>query len=314
MTMLDRRKVMGWVATVAAFVVFGGCIELPSESKIEGFRVLGLSAEPPEIAPGQGTRMEILWADPEGEGRTVTFAWMGCTGYIHSSEGLGTCDMIVPPIVRTAEEGGAVLDIPSTPENILDDAPEGTDWIKATFIVLMCAGGELPAADEYASHREVSNVNTLCDGGEGISIYKTVTVSEAEDPQRNPVIDYIAVDGDRLEPGPDGAPFAVRCTKNDKCGAEVELSAFFTEDSLQSYEIIEFDKPKTVDERLSISWFVTGGDMEMPSVGLVGDDRVGPYDNVWKPEEPGAFTLYAVAHDDRGGASWRAYAFEVLSK
>jgi hypothetical protein len=299
---------------IASIGLLGGCFELPSESKIENFRVLGLSAEPPEIAPGEGTRMEILWADPEGDGREVTFAWMGCTGYIHSSQGIRTCDMVVPPIVRTAEEGGDVLEIPSLPEDILDYAPEGLNWIKVTFIVLMCAGGELPAEDEYVNHRNVSNVNTLCDGGEGISIYKNVTISEADDPQRNPVIDYILVDDTRLEPAPDGAPFEVGCTQKDNCGAKVALSAFFTEESLQSYEVIEFEEPTMVNERMSITWFVTGGDMKTPSAGPAEENRIGPYENTWKPEEPGTFTLFAVAHDERGGASWVSYLFEVVPK
>ena len=296
-----------------------GCFDLPSESKIEGFRVLGMTAEPPDITPGEGTRLEVLWADPEGEGQAVSFAWIGCLGYLHSSSGLSACEMILPPVVETAENGGDVLEIPFTPEDILDydmlvqKDPGGKRWAQVTFIVLMCNGGILPDSDEYEGLKDTRNINTLCDGGEGISVYKTVVVSESDEPQLNPEIERLTADGTELTDGEDAEPFVVRCSRADGCGAEVDIEGFFTEESPQTYEDIEFGETVTLTEKLSIAWYVTGGDVKMPTAGPAGDDALGPYENVWRPKKPGNFILYAVAHDNRGGVSWRAYPFEVRS-
>jgi hypothetical protein len=315
--MMIRHKmksiVIVFVASACGIGLFG-CVDLPSVSEVEEFRVLGMKAEPPEIAPGEGTRLEILWADPEGNGREVSFAWMGCSGYIHSSQGLSTCDMVIPPIVQTAEEGGDVLEIPETPEDILEYDITGSGKVSATFIVLMCAGGKLPAPDEYKSKRNVENINTLCKGGDGISVYKTITISESSDPQRNPVLERLKANGKIVEMGDDADPLEVRCKEKKECGAEVTFRAFFEKESLQDYETIEYGKPKTVDERMYVSWFVTGGSVDMSRAGPEGDDLVGPYETKWSPEEPGTFTLYVVGHDDRGGASWQTYTIDVLPK
>ena len=115
-------------------LVLAGCFDFKSVTQVEEFRVLGVRAEPPEIRPGEGTTLSVLWADPKGKGRKVTFAWMGCSGVVHASQGLSSCDMLVPPIVSTAEEGGDTLPIPATPPDMLDGLPEDA-VLRATFIV-----------------------------------------------------------------------------------------------------------------------------------------------------------------------------------
>ncbi|GMV39306.1 MAG: hypothetical protein AMXMBFR64_10220 [Myxococcales bacterium] len=57
--------------------LLGGCLEeLPKPSKVDGLRVLGVQAEPPELAPGGTTELRALVADPEG--RPVKLEWYAC--------------------------------------------------------------------------------------------------------------------------------------------------------------------------------------------------------------------------------------------
>ena len=68
------------VALVAALAAFGCLEEMEAISQVTKFRVLGVQAEPPEIRPGQGTELRVLYADPKGEGRDVSILWLTCVG------------------------------------------------------------------------------------------------------------------------------------------------------------------------------------------------------------------------------------------
>ena len=291
-----------------------GCFDLKSVSQVEEFRVLGVSADPPEIAPGDGIRMSVLWADPEGEGRPVSFAWVGCAGLLKAPAAFESCEMVLPPVTGTADEGMDAIDIPYTPQEEMKKRMKehDMDFIQLTFIVLMCAGGELPAADEYAFIGEMEDISTLCEGGDGIAAYKTVTISNAEDPQRNPEIENLLLDNVELLPDDEGGVGTIRCAETEGCGAEAALSLRLTPESLQTYEVIEDGEAVTVEESLYVSWFVTDGDVEISGGGSETDDPLGPIENTWRPETPGTHTIYAVAHDSRGGVSWKVYTVEVL--
>jgi hypothetical protein len=322
-TDIERRTMGGHMGPfclhammISTFMLIAtGCIDLKSPSKVEEFRVLAVSADPPEIAPGEGTRLEVLWADPDGEGRDVSFAWVGCAGLLRPPAGLESCLMLMPPVVSLAEEGGDMLDIPATPPDLLSYAQEGTNYMKATFIILMCAGGELPAADEYESIGQVDDLSTLCDGGEGIAVYKTVTVSNnTENPERNPKIESLTLDGEPLLPLDQDGIGTAQCAKKDGCGAAIKLAVTLTDDSFQTYEVEEDGESATVDEGLYVSWFVTDGDVDAPTSASTTDSPLGPYETVWKPKHEGTFTLYVAAHDFRGGASFESFEVEVLPK
>ncbi len=299
--------ILGIVMTIAV-----GCLDLKSPSKVEEFRVLAVTAEPPEIAPGEGTRLEVLWADPKGDDREVSFAWVGCVGMLRPPMGLESCMMLMPPVVSSADEGGDALEIPITPPDLLSYAPEGMAYMQATFIILMCAGGELPAPDEYESIGQVDDISTLCEGGDGIAAYKVVTVSNnTKDPQRNPVVETLTLDENPLLPSDQHEVGLARCVNKEGCGAKIALSATLTEDSLQTFEVEENGEMVTVEEGLKVSWFVTDGDVEESESASNTDNPLGPYETIWEPEHSGTFTLYVAVHDFRGGVSFETYTVEV---
>jgi hypothetical protein len=184
----------------------------------------------------------------------------------------------------------------------------------------------------------------ICSGGDLLTVTKRFRVSNQDDANRNtnPAIRFIDFDEKRLlpldetdlpdsfdaQPGwlPDagvdagtgdggvaaadagvGAAVGVFvCETMDDCLGGVKISAKMTEQSFETYETIKFDKPEVVDEILFISWFVTGGEVTRDRSGVNPDDQT--FNVKWKPPlEGGTHTLYAVAHDLRGGTSWRQY-------
>ncbi len=296
------------IGCMSALFVFG-CADFEPVHLVTKFKVLAVSAEPPEISPGDGTTLRVLWADPQGEGREVQFAWVLCGGLIHASEGLSFCEIVYPPWIETASNGGDTLVVPATPTDLLEDLPPGEDRLFVTAVVIMCAGGELPSAEELIEKADVPNINTLCEGGDGLSSFKAVLISNSEDPNTNPAIEYLELEGTPLDSVDNGGLGTIACNEADKCGTESKIGVFMTEDSFQTFDVEEFGNIKTVDEDLYVSWFTTGGEYNADRSG--SDEVLGPYEVTWKPENEGAYTLYAVAHDTRGGVSWQTYSVET---
>src|SRR5689334_10185613 len=70
---------------VAALIVVGGCSsDLPAASFIDKLRVLAVRAEPPEIAPGETTKLDLLVAEPMvpqldgGAPQPLSAVWLAC--------------------------------------------------------------------------------------------------------------------------------------------------------------------------------------------------------------------------------------------
>ena len=101
----------------------------------------------------------------------------------------------------------------------------------------------------------------------------------------------------------------VVCEKRDGCGVEVPVKLQIERESFQEFETVEFGETITVEETLFVSWYVTNGDFE--NSRAAPSEPCGAFENTWHPEAPGTHTLYVVAHDTRGGASWQTFTVEV---
>lgn len=66
------------LASLLFLVVSGAaCLEpLPSPSRVDDLRVLGVRATPPEVPPGATVNLDALVVDPQG--RDISYAWYAC--------------------------------------------------------------------------------------------------------------------------------------------------------------------------------------------------------------------------------------------
>jgi hypothetical protein len=68
-------------------------------------------------------------------------------------------------------------------------------------------------------------------------------------------------------------------------------------------------------ERISVSWFATAGSFASDTTGRDSNDTATTSDDVWTAPaqlpEQNPVILWVVLLDDRGGAGWAEYAFEV---
>ncbi len=142
----------------AVFAALTGCIEdMEAISQVSKFRVLGIQADPPEIAPGESTQMRALFADPQELG--ITVMWFPVEGLITpSSMASSQMDLVWFPAVTEVMNGiasyGSNIAVPS---DYLNDLPTdkcsdeaGENWREdsackktVTMFILACAGGEI---------------------------------------------------------------------------------------------------------------------------------------------------------------------------
>lgn len=310
-----------------------GCFDFEANHMVAKFKVLALQTEPPEIAPGEGFEMEVLYADPKGSGREVSFAWFMCvnpvapTAPVHPATGLNMCMLVQPPQVETASNDGHIFVAEQTPEGIMDYYPQelltgsgavpiDAQIVYVTAVVVACAGGQLPDSAALWDSMNVSDPSTLCQGGEGRTTYKVLRVTPPENPSpnENPSIASISINKQAIalssETGdisPD--PHVFSCNAGEKCKVKVDISLGLTPTSQQAYHTKAEDGFTSVNEVLYITWFTTGGEFEKDRI--IADNPIGPYEAKWTGTEPGIYTLWAVAHDVRGGVSWESFQIQI---
>ncbi|MDD5308046.1 MAG: hypothetical protein PHU25_12055 [Deltaproteobacteria bacterium] len=261
------------LAAILGLLLVAGCAgEMDKQSEVEKLRILALSADPPEIQPGEGATFRALWADPEGKGRDVTFAWMACAGPFEPG---AMCEPAMPPVVRSASEGGDAFVVPVAPA------------LDPTVMLVVRAGGET------------------------VTAMKRVTVSRSGTPNHNPGIEKLVLNGKALEPADDGGVATVKCTADDGC-PDAEVQVFLTKESFETYETQGLGGVEMKTDQLYVSWFVVGGEADKTRTGA--GEPGEPLKMTWSlPEEGGELTLYVVAHDTRGGVSWKRYAVKAAA-
>jgi len=332
-------------AIALLLVAAAACQEdLEDISQVTKFRVLAVQTEPPEVLPGENVALSVLTADPEGGGRKITATGFAVAGLITPSTTQVEQDIPFYWALAPAEAIGGSISLGSigVPEEAADYLPvdecdhddepdELKDKVplKITAVILVCAGDGLSETDLMAAFGQFAagldaesetslDLSALCaeaGADEGLTAMKTFSVSDrpADDPQRNrnPQILKLQFDESILQTAEQGGHGVYQCTSSDGCREGVPLVGTLTADSYQQYETTEFCDPKTVDERMYISWFTDGGKFSADRSG--SNEPTGPYEVDWlPPREGGAYTIWAVAHDVRGGVSWRIYSVEAL--
>jgi hypothetical protein len=293
------------IALASASVL--GCAEpMDPASMVNELRVLAIRADPPEIAPGEGTSLTALWADPKGRGRDVTFLWIAAAGLVDLEGGFPDTAPLAAPQVATAAEGGDHYEIPVTSEGIIEQfALAGENAVNITILTLACAGGVPPTIDDLTHRKSLDLKSDLCRGGQGVLATKVVRVSKSKTPNENPTIDTVWLAGKAIPE--ETADLAIAsCTKHKAC-KDIKLKTSLSSSSFETYPANETMHGATgkLDENLYISWFATAGDLD--KVRSIPDSPDKPAVNQLDlaADDPDSLTLYIVAHDNRGGTSWR---------
>jgi len=295
-----RRRAVPLVAALLA----SGCVigsnkyqrprDLDESWLVDGVRVLGIRAEPPEANPGTEVGFEALLVDPAGEVDSII--WLAC-----------------PP--DQANSFGCLIDLDAvdweeaTPEEL---AELGLIGAEPLFAPTYTPPAELLAdADErqrenglYVTIQTVALPSDLLEdtGGFDYNLVevstKLLVVSETEQPNANPLIEGWTVDG---HPIPPGAVVEVVAEQGYDLGISVP------EASVEEYTWLAADgEVVQATEQLYATWFTTGGHLEEQWT-------IHPWHEAsWiAPSAPTEGTWWAVLRDRRGGMSWMSQDFSV---
>ncbi len=265
-------------------IAVAGCgNDLPSASFIEKLRVLMVQAEPPEVAPGQATALDILAVEPPvqmldgGPPSPLTFLWLACTippgtvEQVPCGVGNGALDTIPP---WCADQPGSSLCVIGTdqhgsytpPASVLSAA--GTGQILLTVAVADTPEGATGCLMDTASNTGLPTNPDHC-----VLSLKRLTVSDpkrtlsngmpAPPPNQNPkLIDlYYTDEVVNTSLVGDMGTFAPAPVTNAQ---SVRLVATRDADSAEMEAQLDSDGNFTgfAYEALTVAWFTTAGKID----------------------------------------------------
>jgi hypothetical protein len=244
----------------------------PPVSFVAGLRVLGIKAEPPQIAPGASTTVAALVVDTSGG--TPTAFWSQC---------------LLPPLpgqaVNTAcVDGSAGSEL----------QPIG-DGLTIPFVMPQVAAASLGAPDATGGVY-LPLVAALESSPQTFTAVYRLRLGDDAPANTNPTIAGVfSVDASGAMSALDAAaPTPVQA------GGALSLTVTFAPDSAQTYTAAD---GTVTTETLTTSWFCTAGELSFektsdtqPVTVLHLDQRL--------PAAGAQIDLYAVAHDERGGADF----------
>ncbi|HVY41000.1 MAG TPA: hypothetical protein VHM31_23835 [Polyangia bacterium] len=257
----------------------GGCQSFsdPPVSFVAGLRVLGIKADPPQLAPGASTTLSALVVDTSGA--TPAASWSQCTLPPLPGQAVNT-DCVEGAAGADLQPIGDGLTIPFVMPQVPAASLGGPDATGGVYLPLVAAVGASPQTGSTGSLTAVYRLR-LADAGPA---------------NTNPSIaDVFSVDAagamTALDPT---APTPVRA------GEALSLTVTFTPDSAQSYTAAD---GATTTERLTTSWFCTAGNLSFQKTSATQPVTVLHLDQRL-PASGAPIDLYAVARDERGGTDF----------
>jgi hypothetical protein len=310
-----------------ALVACGCGKSFTPDSLVNGFRILAVQAEPPEIQPSQSTTLSGLIVDPTRPGQNNTALWLACDpdpydlgrsacnelGNLNSASALlsfvdgGSLDLPTGINFRNWNDEtsgyGATYSAPSDPQVFALDAgdPRRLIGTVADMLVITVAG-DLPL---LASAEQKNAFFTQVEDAliPAVLVIDRVVVSENPNPNHNPVFGDLLFDGAAI---PDGGTFRIA----PGADAGIELTA--PDSSFETFTEIEPDGTTlTKQEGLIAAYYSTTGNFSQDRIAL----RSGFPETFTAPAGTDADpipdkrlgTLWIVLRDTRGGLSWNTW-------
>ncbi|MBX5483167.1 MAG: hypothetical protein IRZ16_15200 [Myxococcaceae bacterium] len=285
---------------------------------VAGLRVLGIRSEPAEVAPGQLAEVSALVVDPTAPARHNTLVWISCDPdpFDLNRSACSDLEQLADASSLFAPGDGGTPDLPPgmklagfgdkayyAPPADLFDALDGGDPRRqsgtvAQLLLLAIAEEVSPTATQEELKALFERVRTH-EVASVLALFR-VRVSESTEPNHNPQIGAVLVDG---EPVPAGAHVTVTPGRD----ARIRFTA--PEESLESWDQPLPTGVERRTERLVASPYTTGGLFNFERVAVNED-----FDTVYTPPSgtgddplPVRGRFWVVVRDTRGGQSWREH-------
>jgi hypothetical protein len=269
-------------------------------------RVLGVKSEPAEAKAGAPVTYTAFIADPDASSAPSAPAWAFCTAPKPPTENDSVSSACLDP-GALVELGQGLSIVAATP----DDAcrrfgpaavggglrPRDADVTGGYYQPLRL---DLPGQDPVFHLQRV--LCGLADAGADLATEYGLEYAANTNPQLAALSASIA-----------GEPVALDRIPG---GARVDLVASWSDADAESYVYLDRASLALVTRReaLRVAWHVNGGSLDTESSGRAETDLATSTGNVWlAPRSAGAFTLWLVLRDSRGGTDFARYSLSVMS-
>lgn len=316
---LPRERERVGVRGLLFLILLSGCgAQFKPETLVDALRVLAITAEPPEVAPGETAQLDILQLDPSRPGGKTTVVWVGCEPDpidFNRSACNDTTALLQPTAFATFPPGVRILGFGSragyASARTLFDGLAADDPVRSNGtsgpVLGVVIGEEVNPTSDDAELRELFGRIERQEIQTVMSLTR-VTVTERLTKNQNPKLAALELDGVAV---PRGAKLQLRA------GATVSLVPRPTEGSRETYSVILPAGPTERSETLVVSWYSTSGRFDQarvdvstgaPTQFIVPGSEAVPSDPI--PEKRTG-TIWLVMRDGRGGQHFEVLPFYV---
>ncbi len=306
--------------SLVVVLLLSGCnAQFKPETLVDSLRVLAITAEPPEVSPGESAQLDILQLDPSRPGGKTTVVWVGCEPDpidFNRSACNDTSALLQPTAFATFPPGVRVLGFGNragyASASTLFDGLAAEDPVRANGtsgpVLGVVIGEEVKptSSDEELrvlfgriERQEVQTVMALT----------RVTVTERATRNHNPKISALKVDGVAV---PKDARLQLRE------GSTVMLEPELVEGSRETYTLQLPSGPSDKSETLVVSWYSSAGRFDQARLDVSMPGAVTKFitpGSAQVPEDPvpekRTGTLWSVVRDGRGGQHFVTVPFFV---
>lgn len=308
---------------IALCVFASSCgVQFSPETLVDSLRILSISAEPPEVAPGEPTTLKVLFGDPKRLGQPNTVIWVGCEPDPEDLNRSACNDaslLIKPSLITEYPPGLRILGFDaqntsyaSSPDvfSVLapDDVVRQNGSVGQVMAIVIAEEVKLTTMGEElnAMFRRIENKETSAAIG-----LTRVVVSEKAQKNHNPVISALTFDG---APLPQGARLPLRGGQQLTLGVEVPAS------SLEQYIEQQPSGPVEKTETVVGAWYSSGGRFSRERFDVTSSDTTTYFapGSAEFPEDPvperRTGQLWLVVRDNRGAQTFERFFFYVCDE
>ncbi len=274
-------KILSLIALL--FILFGcGNDDLPKVETLQGFRVLGIVADTPEVAANSAVTLRLLLTDVNGGGRTISGIWRACPD---------------PGIALGAEPSCVGVSGATPSQAVSIDFSDGARF-NSSYTSLSTTSGQTFIVTPPANTLDGANTIQQTNGkgyvvvfrfnvdGREVRAFKTIIVSNRAAKNTNPTNPTTIL--------LNGATLASLPVANDKLTInnltdEQTYQAFFSNGTLA-----------TITESYELAWYVSSK-AKLSAAKVAEGDSV----RIETAPEGGPFVAVVLVRDKRGGVGYQ---------
>jgi len=333
---ISRSPTHGAVFLALTTLACGEGFDPPEE--IKTLRVLGVQKTPTSYpSPGETVHFNLLWHDPAGRDAKVYWVAQDVDGQLRASCTNPPGDLFqacLPGFLTATPIEAAEVDLTIDPE-VLSSRPvpsEGQAHYGLSYVFFVVCAGDRVEPDP-TQLKEGGSIPLKCMSGdtqigpEGFVVGYTALYTFEGIANQNPALTGFEVGDNALSAchdadcisgeaapeidcaSPDENPACIpACAEDgDASCPEIPLRPVVTPDLFEKDAVSKKYYMRDVEEQQWINYYVDRGSLRS-GVRLLNDAQKGFNEDFgtdfFAPKEPGPVTIWAVAHDNRGGTSW----------